>query len=263
MSATLITLAKYGTLAFGLSCLVAGVLLRPKRFYLVRHGQSLLNTAHVRQGADCALSPKGREQAGEAGRFLAQFPIEAIIASPFERTRETAAIIETFIRVPVSYSPLLVERRSPSEVIGRSYDEPAVARISDIVDHAYHDDIFRYSDEENFLDMRARARDCLEMLRRERAHEVCVVTHSFFLKMLIAYLLYRERLHARDYVKLAFFNTADNASVTICDYRPWERFSATHGWRVIAFNLHADAPPAQIAPAPQAEPVLFASNTRP
>lgn len=264
MDTPLITLTQYAVLITGLLYLTTGILvrlLRPKRFYLVRHGQSLLNQQHVRQGPEGALSPKGRDQAAQSGRFLAQFPIEQILASPYDRTRETAAVIQSFVRVPVAYSLLLAERRNPSEVVDKHYDDPTVVRISDLIDHAYHDDDFRYSDEENFLDLRARAHDCLAMLERQRAHEVCVVTHSFFLKMLVAYLLYRENLHARDYVKLSFFNAADNASVTICEYRPWRRFSATRGWRIIVYNLHADAVTPETVPAPRAEPVLRTGET--
>ena len=242
----------------GMGLVTLGILLRllrPKRYYLVRHGQSLLNLEHIRQGADGALSPKGQQQARQTGYFLAQFPIEHILASPYERTKETAALIQTFVKAPVSYSPLLVERRNPSEVVGKHYDDPNVVRISDTIDHSYHDDAFRYSDEENFLDLRTRARECLELLRTQPTHDTCVVTHSFFLKMLVAYLLYRENLQASDFVKLTFFNAADNASVTICEYHPWLRFSATRGWRVVAYNLHADPLPEETAPAPQAEPV--------
>jgi hypothetical protein len=54
--------------------------------------------------------------------------------------------------------------------------------------------------------------------------------------MILAYLLYREGLHAGDFTKLSFFNTADNAGMTVCEYNPWKKLSPTRGWSVVSFN---------------------------
>ena len=264
MRLSLIVLGQYSGIALGSTLMLAGVLrnrLHPKRFYFIRHGQSLLNLQHIRQGSEGALSPKGRAQAERTGSYLAQYPIERIYSSPYERARETANIVERFIHAPITYTPLFAERRNPSEVVGRSYDDPIVVHISEIMDRTYHDDSFRYSDEENFLDIRARAAECLKMLERQPAHEACVITHRFFIKMLISYLLYRENLHSTDYVKLSFFNQSDNACITVCEYRPWHPFSPTKGWRVLAYNIR---PPENVstekAPESCADPVPIPSG---
>ncbi|MCX6786322.1 MAG: histidine phosphatase family protein [Candidatus Kaiserbacteria bacterium] len=211
-------------------------LMRPRRFYIVRHGETLLNASHIKQGAEGRLSELGKQQAGKVGTRLALLHIQEIIASPYERTRETTAIINKHLRVPISYSPLLVERRNPSEIIGKNRDDHTVVRIVDQMDLAYHEDEYRFSDEENFIDLRDRARKCLNLLARQGAHTTCVITHHVFLKMLLACMLYRERLHASDYAKLSFFNMVDNAGISICEYHPWLRFSRTCGWKVVSFN---------------------------
>ena len=225
---------------FFLALLVALLLvtlnMRVRRFYLVRHGQTLLNATHTRQGEDGALSPKGREQAERVGRALEQTHISRIISSTYPRATETAVIIATHLKASIVYSSLFVERRNPSEIIGKSTHDPDVIRIVDQMDLAYHDDDYRFSDEENFVDMRNRARQCLDFLARQSATKTAVVTHHVLLKMLIAYLLYRDRLHASDFAKLAFFNTSDNAGITVCEYHPWKMFSPTHGWEVVVFN---------------------------
>lgn len=210
--------------------------MRPRRYYFVRHGETLMNAKHIRQGEVGGLSEEGKAQADRAGRYLAQFPIDRLFSSPYERTRETAAIIDRYLKVPIRYTRLLAERRNPSEIIGRNDRDPSIASIVDVMDKAYHDDAYRYSDEENFMDLRRRAHTCLSYLARNGARENCVVTHHIFLEMLIAYLLYRERLHAADYAKLSFFNTASNASITICEWHPWKFLNRTHGWSVIAYN---------------------------
>ncbi len=214
---------------------------RPRRFYIVRHGETLLNAAHIRQGEGGALSEHGRHQAEQVGRYLEHFPIKRIISSTYPRAKETATIIAKHLKVPVRYSVLLAERRNPSEIVGKHRDEPEVIRIIDQVDLAYHEDDYRFSDEENFTDLKARARKCLALLERQGATETVVVTHHVFLKMLVAYLLYRERLHAADFVKLSFFNISDNAGITVCEFHPWKMFSGTRGWEIVSYNEQPDS----------------------
>ena len=121
--------------------------------------------------------------------------------------------------------------------MGKRDDDPAVLQIIDHIDRIYHKDDYRYSDEENFNDLKERAHRCLDLLARQGAHDVCAVTHSIFLKMVIAYLLVRDTLHASDYAKLSFFNASDNAGITVCEYNPRHRFSATRGWSVVEYNI--------------------------
>ena len=216
-------------------------LMRPRRFYLVRHGETILNVGHVRQGSAGGLSENGKRQAERVGRYLVRFPITRLIVSPYERAQETAAIINAYLKVPVIYSALFIERRNPSEIIGKRDDDPEVVRIVDQMDRSYHDDTYRFSDEENFEDLRDRAKRALTYLSYRHTRETCIVTHGIFLKMFIAYLLYRENLHAADYVKLSFFNASDNANITVCEFHPWKLFSATRGWEVVSYNETPEA----------------------
>ena len=216
--------------------LLVHLLMRPKRFYMVRHGETLANAAHLKQGATGGLSEKGKAQAAKVGGALKGLGITRILSSDFERARQTALIVNESLHARIRYSPLLAERRNPSSIIGKSTHDPAVERIIEQLDLSYHDDDFRLADEENFLDQKARAKKCLRYLARHGARANCVVTHHAFLKMLIAVALYRDRLHAGDFVKLSFFNWSDNAGISILEYAPWHRFSSTRGWRVVSFN---------------------------
>ena len=226
-------------LSIGLAALaVIGIvfLMRTRRFYFVRHGETILNEQHIRQGEEGGLSENGKRQAEAVGAYLKRFPIERIIASHYPRAKETAEIINKQLKVQITNSSLLAERRNPKEIIGRSTRDPDVIRIVDQMDNAYHEDEYRFSDEENFIDLKKRARKCLNLLARQGAQETVVITHHVFLKMLVAYMLHRERLHAADFTKLSFFNVSDNAGVTICEFNPLNIFSPTHGWRVVSYN---------------------------
>ncbi len=224
---------------FGIILLIFFFLrMRVQRFYFIRHGETLLNASHIRQGADGALSPKGREQAKTAGEALKGLGIRRIFSSTYPRAKETARIIAEAIRAPILYSSLLIERRNPTEIIGKDTKDPEVMHIVDQVDLAYHDDDYRFSDEENFTDLKLRGEKCLDLLARQGSHTNAVVTHHIILKMLVACALYRERLTAADFTKLTFFNFSDNAGITIFEYHPWRRFLNTRGWQVIGYNQH-------------------------
>ena len=61
----------------------------------VRHGQGRNNVERVLAGRTpgFGLTPKGKEQAGEAARFLSEMGIAAVYSSPIERALQTARII--------------------------------------------------------------------------------------------------------------------------------------------------------------------------
>lgn len=210
--------------------------MRPRRFYFVRHGETLLNAAQVKQGAEGKLSELGRQQAAKIGALFAPLAIKKVISSPYERARETAEIINKKLGVSIMYTPLLSERRNPSALVGRSMHDPEVARAIDQMDLAYHDDEYRYADEENFQDLKMRAKKCLRYLARKGSTQNCVITHHAFLKMLLSYMLHREALHSPDFIKLSFFNTSDNGGISVCEFHPWKFFSKTRGWEIVSYN---------------------------
>lgn len=79
-------------------------------FHLLRHGE------HNVQGKICAgrmpgvvLSERGRTEAEAAARQLAGVDIDAIYASPLERTRETAQIVGRRLSLPVTILDDLAE----------------------------------------------------------------------------------------------------------------------------------------------------------
>jgi broad specificity phosphatase PhoE len=74
-------------------------------FFLVRHGEAESNVNHVASALPekrkMPLTEKGKKQAAEVASFLANKKIDTILASPLERTRETATIISQVTGVEV------------------------------------------------------------------------------------------------------------------------------------------------------------------
>ncbi len=211
--------------------------LRTKHFYFIRHGKTLLNEAEVRQGEAGSLNDAGKVQADMVGLYLTQFYIQEICSSTFQRARETAEAIGAHLSgVPTIYSPLLGERRNPTNIIGKSFHDPEVEKIIGMMDQSFHEDNLRMSDEENFADLKKRSEMCLTFLEHRGPHEVCVVTHKIFLQVLLSYMIHGKKLQAADYAKLSFFSPAENAGITVCSYSPWGRYTKSRGWTIITYN---------------------------
>ncbi|MEK7498975.1 MAG: histidine phosphatase family protein [Patescibacteria group bacterium] len=207
-----------------------------KLIYFVRHGETENNARNIRQGPEGPLSERGREQALSTAKRFPKFNgrPDIIIASPYERTKETAAIIAAELHMSVEYSDLLVERRNPSAIVGHEGGERNVKQIVDFIDKSFHDDDFRYSDEENFIDLKQRAEKLLTYIRRRPEKKIIMVTHGIFLKMIVCYMLEGEKLTASEYNNLSYIHPMDNAGMTICSYTP--PLFKRNDWNLLVWN---------------------------
>jgi broad specificity phosphatase PhoE len=207
-----------------------------KLIYFVRHGETVLNAQNIRQGSEGSLTEKGRAQALATAK---RFPKhkgrpQIIISSPYQRTKETAEIIAKELKLRIKYSDLLVERKNPSEIIGHFGDEREVRAIIDRIDKSYHADNLRISDEENFSDLKARAKKLLSYIKWRRQKRIIMVTHKIFLKMVMSFMLYGDGLTASQYNNLSYFNPIDNAGMAICSYT--HHWFKKDEWKIIVWN---------------------------
>lgn len=207
-----------------------------KHIFLLRHGETVLNAKHIRQNSTGELSDSGREQARRAGERLKSFKIKKMISSPFERTIETSNIVAGVLGLEYSLNDLLVERRNPSEIIGRSYEDPVTVQIINFIDKSFHDPNARYSDEENFTDMRYRAIALKKYLEEKAIDNTLCISHGIFLKMFLSVVLVGDNLSISDYIKLSVYNTSDNAAISLITYNPLKKFLGQNPWKILAYN---------------------------
>lgn len=208
-----------------------------KLIYFVRHGETEFNAKNIRQGPKGHLTEKGRAQAlNTAFRFPKEKGRpQVIISSPYERTKETAEIIARELNIKkIEYCDLLKERRNPSEIVGHSGKEKEVKEIIDRIDKSYHADDLRISDEENFTDLKKRAKKLLKYITRRKEKRIIMVTHNIFLKMVASFMLYGKKLTASQYNNLSYFNPINNASMAICSYTP--HWFKKDEWKIIVWN---------------------------
>lgn len=207
-----------------------------KLIYFVRHGQSANNALNLRQGASGGLSPKGQEQAHFVGERFKNVHIDVIIASPYERTKETAALINESIKKPVEYNDLLKERTNPSEIIGKDADSDEVKKIMDVIDRSFHDCSLRYSDEENFEDLRSRSKRLLDFLSHHKGNRIMCISHRIFLKMVLTYIEQGDALDSHAFAILDYNTKVENTGVALCSYTPLKRLIGKNPWKVLAYD---------------------------
>ena len=132
-----------------------------KLIYLVRHGESDANVGTVRRGSDALLTERGMREAAYLADRSKTLAIEAIISSTYARAKQTAEVISRVIGLPVEESPLFEERKFPSVLKGIQHADSLNRQINAEIRANFHKSGWRHSDEENFDDLKERARTAL------------------------------------------------------------------------------------------------------
>jgi broad specificity phosphatase PhoE len=152
---------------------------------LLRHGQSEFNAAfsvtRVDPGIpDPKLTELGREQAAAAAAALAGERLARIIASPFTRALQTAAIIAARLDLPIIVNPIVRERCAFHCDIGTPAS--ALARAWPELDFSHLDEQWWPTLEESEAETEARAAAFrAEMAALPDWNDTLVVTHWGFI----------------------------------------------------------------------------------
>ncbi len=160
-----------------------------KHLYFVRHGQTEWNAIARMQGQwNSDLSALGQAQARVSGQVLSGFPIDAMYASPLDRTRQTAALINEHLDLPVTFDERIMEWDC-GDWSGYLYAEVAEKWKAEW--QAYQQDKFHYRGPncENYPDMFARARPFLQEVLATSHEHIAIVSHGMIGKVMIAELL--------------------------------------------------------------------------
>ncbi len=186
-----------------------------KKVYFVRHGESEGNVGPIRQTGATALTEKGKNQSKIVAERCAKLPVEVVISSSMNRAKETAHIILEKIAKPIEYSDLFVERRRSSEVLGKPKDSEIAKIAEKEVEAHFQESGWRFSDEENFDDLKERARKALNYLAERSEENILVVTHGFFMRIIMACVLFGEKLTGVECVECIRAFHTENTGITV------------------------------------------------
>ncbi len=146
--------------------------------FLVRHGE-VHNPDHIVY-ADLPgfrLSDLGRRQADEAGAYLADRLIGAVVASPLERAQETAAAIAKRHGLGVLTDPELTEWRLAQRWKGLVWEDLDEHWPGDLTAYLEHPWELPFSPEP-LHELAERMRDAVERLSRTGPGPVVIVSHQ-------------------------------------------------------------------------------------
>lgn len=206
-----------------------------KRIYLVRHGESEGNVGTHYQRENTPLTENGRAQAAFVAERAKKLPLDAIIASTMVRAQQTAAVIAKETGLSVESSALFVERRRPKEQIGNLKESSEAIEAEAGIIKSSGLSGFRYSDEENFDDLKTRTSEALRFLENRTEESLLVVTHGVFVRNLVARAIFGEDLTGKECSAILDTFTASNTGITVLQFDATKRVP----WTLLTWNDHA------------------------
>lgn len=199
--------------------------------YFVRHGESEL-TEKTYQLPETPLSHLGIKQAKSIAKRFTEIPIELILSSTYLRAIETAQEIKKIEEVPIVQNDLFVERRMPSSFLGKKIDDAEVITIHETIRKHFYEPNWHYADEENFSDLIHRAEEALKFVLNQEKENIIVVTHGYFLTVLMFYILFSENMQAEWFTSFRKHIEFSLTGLSIVEYQ-------IQKWKILSLNDYA------------------------
>ena len=160
-----------------------------KQLYFVRHGQTEWNAVRRMQGQfNSDLTELGQQQAHTNGQFLADVSIDYLVASPLDRTRQTAAIINLYLQLDIKYDARIMEWDC-GDWSGELWDQ--LDKKWPVEFNAWRSDPFNFRGPkcENYPDMIDRVTPFLQELLGRPETSIAIVSHGVIGRVMVGYLL--------------------------------------------------------------------------
>ena len=207
-----------------------------KTVYFVRHGQSEDNAGSNFHSADSPLSKEGEKQADSIAKRISKLSFETLISSPYERAKQTAEAIVKVTGKHLECSELFVERRSAQYMSGKPFTDKKAAALFKECEKSICTPNMRVADEENFDDFVVRADKALDFLQNRTEQSLVVVTHGFFLRMIVARVLLGDFLSGEIFGNIRI-SDAENSGIAVLQYQ--EKTEGKFEWHLYIYNDHA------------------------
>jgi len=202
------------------------------RIYFVRHGESVHNAGNIHQPLDIELSERGLKQAEFVAKRFQDIDFDVIVSSDLMRAKQTAETIQQVTGKELVFTELARERYQPSVFHGKRIDDPSLQDIKATIEQNIRDPHYRHSDEENFFDLKKRAKQLLEFLEARTEKNLVVVLHGTILRYLLVTMAYGDTYDWDTFIGFAMFVHLDNTGITVCEQRH-------DRWKLITWNDHA------------------------
>lgn len=208
-----------------------------KEIYFVRHGQSVDNVSPVFQSVNSPLSEAGQNQAQSIANRLSKVEFETLIASPVKRAALTAQYISRKTGKKVEFSELFVERIKPDGIGGKPYTDEPANKLWRAWEASCYTPGVRIGDGEGYDELVKRADEALDFLLNRPEASLAIVTHGYFLTILLARVLLGDNLTGETLKRVRERVSIENTSITVLKYS--NAFEQDFTWRLWTLNDHS------------------------
>jgi broad specificity phosphatase PhoE len=160
-----------------------------KELYFIRHGQTEWNAIRRMQGQwNSNLTELGRDQADINGKLLSSLGIDYLVASPLDRTRQTADIINQHLELEINYDDRIMEWHC-GDWSGEMWDDVSKKWPEEFA--SWQEDQFNYRGPncENYPDMFERTKPFLDEVLALNHKRTAVVSHGVIARAMVSSLL--------------------------------------------------------------------------
>lgn len=207
-----------------------------KTVYFVRHGQSEHNVAPIFQSPDSKLSAIGIEQAKYIANRVSRLSFDVLISSPFERAKQTAEEISKKTGKMPEYCDLFIERVKPSSIYNKPYSDEFASNLWLKWDKSLYTPGLKIEDGENYDDLVNRADKALDFFNNRKEQSFVVVTHGFFLRMIIFRVLIGNFRKGDIFQHFQKASAMENTGLTVLHYQISSEEQSR--WRLWVHNDH-------------------------
>ncbi|MEX0931204.1 MAG: histidine phosphatase family protein [Candidatus Paceibacterota bacterium] len=206
-----------------------------KKIYFIRHGQSEGNVSSVYQSSDSPLTDVGVSQAKRVAERISRIAFDACISSPYPRAKSTALEVEKMTGKQVEYSDLFVERIKPSSLLGKAIGSTGSEELFTLWEKALCTPGMKAEDGETFNRITTRAKNALKFLEEREEETLVVVTHGYFLRALVAFVLFGEELTPHEFKRIQLALGTENTGLTVFLH---DETKKPFPWKLWIYNDH-------------------------
>lgn len=182
------------------------------RLYITRHGETLWNTQRRMQGhKDSELTEKGRKQAEQLAKAMAEVELEAVYSSSSGRTMQTALIIAGKRSIPIIPMDSLREINL-GEWEGHVFTEVEEKYPEEHRNFWKFPHLYVPVGGEKFSEVIRRMEDTLQtLIKRHDGKNILIVTHAVSLKAIMMIVENKELkdLWSGDFIQPASLNIVE------------------------------------------------------
>ncbi|MES2622941.1 MAG: histidine phosphatase family protein [Patescibacteria group bacterium] len=200
-----------------------------KIIYFVRHGESEANVSTQARSIN-PLTEKGIEQARILGERFKNIKIEKLIETSKKRSKQTAEAISLATSIPVTENDLFIEREGEFEAMFE-HKHLGVRELTEIMKKKLNKEHWEYAKQELWDVLIERVKQAAAYLENLPENTIAIVTHGAFLKVLVAYLIFKDALTEEQTVMFMAGTGTTNTGITVCKF-----YGDLHTWRLITWN---------------------------